>query len=59
MFNWDQIIDAKAADEKYGKRPGTVRKAINIGKFKEGTDCRKFGTTWVILISALDREYGK
>lgn len=58
MFDWNQLIDAKAAEEKYGKKPGTIRKAISIGKFKENEDCKKFGTTWVILISALEREYG-
>ena len=58
MFDWNKIIDAKAAEERYGKKPGTVRAAIKIGKFKNGEDCKKFGTTWVLTIESLEREYG-
>lgn len=58
MFEWDKIIDAKEAEIRYGKKPGTVRAAIKIGKFKDGEDCKKFGTTWVITVEALEREYG-
>lgn len=57
MFDWSQIIDAKAAEEIYGKKPGTIRKAISSGKFNVDVDCKKFGTTWIITIDALEREY--
>ena len=58
MFDWTQLLSAAEAEERYGKQPGTIRKGIAQGKFKEGTDCKKFGKQWVILLSALEREYG-
>lgn len=58
-FDWSQLISPSEAEERYGKQPGTIRKAISIGKFKEGTDCVKFGKQWVMLVSALEREYGR
>ena len=59
MFDWNKIIDSKTAEERYGKQPGTIRKGISQGKFKNGEDCKKFGTTWVLTVESLEREYGK
>lgn len=58
MFNWNQLISSADAEVKYNKQPGTIRAAIIRGKFKEGVDCKKFGKQWVILVDALEREYG-
>ena len=32
---------------------------LRNGKFLEGVDCKKFGTTWVFKKTALEREYNK
>lgn len=58
MVNWDEMMSARQAEEKYNKRPGTLRKAISIGKFVEGVDCKKFDRDWIISVEALEREYG-
>ena len=58
MFDWSQIMSPADAEVKYGKQPGTIRKGIAQGKFKEGEDCKKFGKQWVITTESLEREYG-
>lgn len=58
MFDWNQLMSTTDAEIKYRKQPGTIRKGIAQGKFKEGKDCKKFGKQWVILVEALEREYG-
>lgn len=56
---FEGLISLSDAAKKYGKQDGTLRVNIKNGKFKEGTDCMKFGTVWVFDISALEREYSK
>ncbi len=36
-----------------------LRKAVVYGKLKNGIDVQKFGKQWVVLKSAMIREYGK
>lgn len=58
MFDWKQLMSPSEAEIKYGKQPGTIRKGISQGKFKEGIDCKKFGKQWVLTVESLEREYG-
>ncbi|MGL5718042.1 MAG: helix-turn-helix domain-containing protein [Paraclostridium sp.] len=53
----DEVMTLGEAAATYGKADNTLRINIRQGKFKEGIDCRKSGGTWIILKSALDREY--
>lgn len=36
----------------------TLRKAVQYGKLKPGSDCYKFGNQWVVTIDSMVREYG-
>lgn len=56
---FEGLISLSDAAKLYNKQDGTLRVNIRNGKFKEGTDCVKFGTVWVFDIKALEREYGK
>ncbi len=42
----------------WGLNESTLRKAVAYGKLKNGTDVQKFGKQWVVLKSAMIREYG-
>ncbi len=42
----------------WGLNESTLRKAVGYGKLKNGTDVQKFGKQWVVLKSAMIREYG-
>jgi hypothetical protein len=53
------LITLKEACEMYQKAESTLKTNIKNGKFKEGVDVKKFGTTWVFDIKALEREYRK
>ena len=55
----NDVMTLKEAALLYGKATNTLRFNIQNGFFKEGIDCRKSGGTWIILKSALDREYGE
>lgn len=55
----EEVMTLKEASEVYNKADNTLRINIKQGKFNEGIDCRKSGGTWLILKSALDREYKK
>lgn len=51
------VMTLKEASRRIGLNPSTLRGHIMNGKFKKGTDCIKFGGTWVFNIAALKREY--
>lgn len=55
----EEVMTLKEAAGRYGKADVTLRINIQKGKFVENIDCRKSGGTWIILKSALEREYGK
>ncbi|UDN56631.1 helix-turn-helix domain-containing protein [Clostridioides sp. ES-S-0010-02] len=55
---FDELISIKDACELYKKGESTLRLNIKNKKFVVGTDCKKFGTTWVFKKTALEREYG-
>lgn len=55
----DKVMTLGEAAKVYGKADNTLRINIKQGKFQDGVDCRKSGGTWIILKSALDREYNK
>jgi len=44
---FEELISIKDACELYKKGESTLRLNIRNGKFVEGVDCKKFGTTWV------------
>lgn len=56
---FEGLISLQDAAKLYNKQDGTLRMNIKNGKFKEDIDVKKFGTTWVFDINALEREYGK
>lgn len=56
---FEGLISLKEAGKLFNKEESTLRRNISNGKFTEGTDVKKFGTTWVFDINALEREYGK
>lgn len=51
------VMTLKEASRRISINPSTLRGHIMNGKFKKGTDCIKFGGTWVFNIAALKREY--
>ncbi len=53
------MISLSDAAERWGRADATIRQGILRGKFVENVDCKKFGKQWVILESALIREYGE
>lgn len=55
---FDKFLSLKDAAEIYNRDDSTLRRAIMNGKLKEGVDCKKYGKQWVVLKSAMDREYG-
>ena len=59
MNKFKGLISLKQASDMFKKEESTLRRNISNGKFINGIDCKKFGTTWVFDIAALEREYGK
>lgn len=55
---FDKFLSLKEAAELYNRDDSTLRRAIMSGRLKEGIDCKKYGKQWVVLKSAMDREYG-
>lgn len=55
----NEVLTLKEVSQIYNKSDKTLRANIKNGKFIENVDCRKSGGTWIILKSALEREYGK
>lgn len=56
---FEGLISLQDAAKLYNKQDGTLRMNIKNGKFANGIDVKKFGTTWVFDISALEREYNQ
>lgn len=56
---FEGLISLADAAKLYNKKDGTLRRNIANGFFKEGIDCKKFGTVWVFDINALEKKYGK
>ena len=55
---FDEIISLNQAAQDWHLDESTLRKAINRGKFIDGTDVKKYGKQWVIKKAAMQREYG-
>lgn len=55
---FNRLISLQNASKQYKKHESTLRTLIERGKFIEGTDCAKYGKTWVFNQDALDRFYG-
>ena len=53
MSIFEKLIDVNEAAERYNMTPQAIKKNIG-GKIIEGTDCKKFGNSWVFLKSSLD-----
>lgn len=58
-YSFESFLSLKDACSLFNKAESTLKTNIKNGKFKEGVDCKKFGTTWVFNILALEREYGE
>lgn len=56
---FDNLISLKEASVKWKIDDSVLRRAIASGKLKDGNDVKKFGKQWVVLTSAMDREYGQ
>ena len=56
-MDWSKLVSLKEAAELYGREESTLRRAIQNKLLIDGVDCKKFGTTWVILRSAMERVY--
>ena len=55
---FDGMLSFGEATSLWGLNESTLRKAVAHGKLKNGIDVQKFGKQWVILKSAMIREYG-
>lgn len=53
------LLSTQEIAEKYNINESTVRKAIMEGRLKEGTDCKKFGKSWVVKEDSAERLWGK
>ena len=54
---FEKLISLSEAAKKYGRHENTLRTMIVRGNFKEGIDCKKFGTVWVFDKDRLDQYY--
>lgn len=59
MDKFEGLMSFTEATKKWGLSDSTLRKAVKYGKLKEGIDCKKFGTTWIVVVDAMIREYGE
>jgi len=57
MSAFNEMLSFGEASEIWGLESSTLRKAVAAGKLVAGEDCRKFGKQWVVLVSAMAREY--
>ena len=55
---FDGMLSFREATFLWGLNESTLRKAVVYGKLKNGIDVQKFGKQWVVLKSAMIREYG-
>lgn len=51
------LLSLAEAAEIWRIDQSTIRKAIEAGRLKPGSDCRKFGKQWVITVDAMRREF--
>ena len=56
---FDGLMAFSDASELWGLSESTLRKAVEYGKLKNGTDVYKFGKQWVVSAEAMQREYGQ
>lgn len=54
---FEKLISLPDASKKFGRHESTLKTMISRGNFKEGIDCKKFGTTWVFDIDRLNEYY--
>jgi len=54
----NEVLTAAEASRIWGKDPSTIKKRCQEGRWLEG-EYRKSGKEWLILRSALIREYGE
>ena len=57
MNEFDGMLSFGEAAEIWGLEDSTLRKAVAKGKLVDGVDCKKFGKQWVVLVSAMAREF--
>ncbi len=56
--SFDSLLALSDATVIWGLNESTLRKAISYGKLINGVDVCKFGTSWVVTMEAMIREYG-
>lgn len=54
----NKVLTITEAAETWNKSVSTLRRVIHGGKFKEGIDFRKSGSTWIITKESMLRVYG-
>lgn len=54
---FQNLISLSEAAKKYNRHQNTLRTMIVRGNFKEGIDCKKFGTVWVFDDDRLQQYY--
>ncbi len=55
---FDGMLSFGEATLIWNLHESTLRKAVAYGKLRSGIDVQKFGKQWVVLKSAMIREYG-
>ncbi len=55
---FDGMLSFGEATYIWNLNESTLRKAVAYGKLRNGIDVQKFGKQWVVLKSAMIREYG-
>lgn len=56
----NNVITIKEASNRWGVEERALRARCDRGiAFKHGIDCKKSCGTWLITISAMEREYGE
>ncbi|MHB1681567.1 MAG: helix-turn-helix domain-containing protein [Bacilli bacterium] len=58
MSELDKVMTAAEAARLWGKDPSTIKKRCQEGRWHPG-EYRRAGKEWLILRSALVREYGE
>ena len=56
---FDGLMSFGEAAAKWSLDESTLRKAVARGKLKDKFDCKKFGKQWIVVETAMLREYGE
>lgn len=57
--DWNNLVSSQEAAKIFGKNDSYFRKLANSGKLTENIDFKKFGTTWVFSLEALEKYFKK